>query len=124
MLNTIHVTLTINGNSVKRPLRVYDARDNTFGVVIKGEVHKVQATGATTVALVKGLPKHKDSCRAARLADLGITAKPLPEFIKARKGNKPTHATPATQHPAPAISPEALALIIEVLKTNGVKFAA
>jgi hypothetical protein len=114
MLTTIHVALVVNGTSVKRPLRVYSA--DTFGVVLKGQVHRVTPTSHNTVALTKGaMPKAKDGCRAAKLADLGIASKPLPAFIEARKAAKAnTQETPAPQ--ALKLTPELVAQMIAMLK--------
>jgi hypothetical protein len=120
MLNTIHVALVSNGASVKRPLRVYSA--DTFGVVVKGQVHAVKALTHNTVALVKGaMPKAKTSCRAAKLVDLGIakSAKPLPEFIaerQARKAAKAQAAEPAAPQ-ALKLTPELVAQLVAMLST-------
>jgi hypothetical protein len=114
MLTTIHVDVTINNVSRKRPLRVYDAAHGVFGIVLKGECVPVVATGPKSVKLHTKLPaKPADACRAAKLLDLGITRDP-----------KPMPFTPRTKAITPiAAEPMTVEAILAILKAAGVKLA-
>jgi hypothetical protein len=113
MLTTIHVT--VMPANVKRPLRVYSA--DTFGVVMKGKCVPVTPTSPTSVTIAKGAPKSKLACRNAKLADLGIAAKPLPAFIKARKAGK-TQAPEIVGAPLVKLTPELVAQLIAMLNSS------
>lgn len=110
MLTTIHVEVAINGKAAKRPLRIYDAATNAFGVVVAGQCVPVVATGPKSVRLVaKGVGRAKDACRNAKLADLGI-ARAEPKALAT------TQAAMITGKLTPEIAAQMIAMLSSYLE--------